>query len=91
MIHLAICTTAILLSSMTMASAQRSPFNEAGVTMGHWHLNSRDIEANKKIFVALGGIPAHPGDSRSSNFPTLWSFFICATARFHQRAAAAAR
>jgi len=25
------------------------------VTMGHWHLNSRDVEANKKIFVALGG------------------------------------
>ena len=23
--------------------------------MGHWHLNSRDVEANKKIFVALGG------------------------------------
>ena len=35
--------------------AQSFPPNEAGVTMGHWHLNTRDIEANKKIFVAVGG------------------------------------
>ena len=34
--------------------AQTMPPNDAGVTMGHWHLNSRDIEANKKIFVAHG-------------------------------------
>ena len=24
--------------------------------MGHWHLNSRDVQANKKIFVAMGGV-----------------------------------
>jgi hypothetical protein len=23
--------------------------------MGRWHLNSRDIDANKKILVAMGG------------------------------------
>ena len=38
------------------AWAQPFPFNEAGVTMGHWHLNSSDVEANKKIFVGMGGI-----------------------------------
>lgn len=37
------------------AFAQAFPPNEMGVTMGHWHLNSRDVEANKKIFVSLGG------------------------------------
>ena len=37
------------------ALAQAYPPNEMGVTMGHWHMNSRDIEANKKIFVAMGG------------------------------------
>jgi hypothetical protein len=31
-------------------SAQPYKPNEAGVTMGHWHLNSRDIAVNKKIF-----------------------------------------
>nr|TFG55170.1 MAG: VOC family protein [Hyphomicrobiales bacterium] len=49
---------AILLASSLAAgaaSAQPEPFNEAGVTMGHWHLMSKDIEANKKIFLAMGG------------------------------------
>ena len=47
-----------LVSSLVIgnAFAQPAPPNELGVTMGHWHLNSRDVEANKKIFVALGGI-----------------------------------
>lgn len=45
------------------AWAQAFRPNEAGVTMGHWHLNTRDVDANKKIFVALGGIaePAQKG------------------------------
>jgi catechol 2,3-dioxygenase-like lactoylglutathione lyase family enzyme len=51
------------------AIAQPAPPNEAGVTMGHWHLNSRDIEANKKIFVALGGVAAKPGDFDIVKFP----------------------
>jgi catechol 2,3-dioxygenase-like lactoylglutathione lyase family enzyme/extradiol dioxygenase family protein len=37
------------------AAAQPAPFNEVGVTMGHWHLASKDVEANKKIFVGMGG------------------------------------
>jgi hypothetical protein len=33
--------------------------------MGHWHLNSKDIEANRKIFVAMGGTsPTRPGIQR---------------------------
>jgi len=39
----------------TSAVAQPAPFNEVGVTMGHWHLASKDVEANKKIFVGMGG------------------------------------
>src|SRR5690349_3332804 len=52
-------------------SAAAQPFtpNEAGVTMGHWHLNSRDIEANKRIFVALGGTPVKAGDFEIVRFP----------------------
>ena len=37
------------------AIAQTAPPNETGVTMGHLHLNSRDAEVNKKIFVGMGG------------------------------------
>src|SRR5215510_16458259 len=39
----------------TSAVAQPFPFNEVGATMGHWHLASKDVEANKKIFVGMGG------------------------------------
>src|SRR6266550_9058262 len=49
--------------------AQSFPPNEAGVTMGHWHLNSRDIEANKKIFVAMGGTAIKAGNFEIVRFP----------------------
>jgi catechol 2,3-dioxygenase-like lactoylglutathione lyase family enzyme len=37
------------------AAAQPASFNEVGVTMGHWHIVSKDVEANKKIFLGMGG------------------------------------
>ena len=37
------------------ALAQLAPFNETGVTMGHWHLISKDVAANKKLFLGMGG------------------------------------
>src|SRR5438477_9887506 len=39
------------------AHAQLAPFNDVGVTMGHWHLISKDVAANKKIFLGMGGQP----------------------------------
>src|SRR5499427_1684316 len=51
------------------ASAQQAPFNEAGVTMGHWHLVSHDVEANKSIFVAMGGKPVIRGTAVGVWFP----------------------
>jgi catechol 2,3-dioxygenase-like lactoylglutathione lyase family enzyme/extradiol dioxygenase family protein len=50
------------------ASAQYAPFNEAGITMGHWHFASKDLEANKKIFVEMGGLPV-AGNAQSLLFP----------------------
>ena len=52
-----------------MASAQPFPVNAAGVTNGHWHLNSKDIEANKKIFVAMGGTLVTAGNFQIVRFP----------------------
>ncbi len=49
---------ALLLASplsASFATAQPAPFNEAGVTMGHWHLISKDVEANRDLFLAMGG------------------------------------
>jgi catechol 2,3-dioxygenase-like lactoylglutathione lyase family enzyme len=60
-----------LISSLTAGAAWAQPYapNEAGVTMGHWHLNSRDVEANKKIFVAMGGTDGGPGRLQRMIFP----------------------
>jgi len=48
---------ALLLAPLAVspATAQPAPFNEVGVTMGHWHIISKDVDANKKIFLGMGG------------------------------------
>jgi hypothetical protein len=51
------------------AIAQPAPFNEVGVTMGHWHLASQNAEANKKIFLGMGGELIKRGDAESVRFP----------------------
>ena len=60
-----------LMSSLTAGAAWAQPYapNEAGVTMGHWHLNSRDVEANKKIFLGMGGTEGGPGPLQRVTFP----------------------
>jgi catechol 2,3-dioxygenase-like lactoylglutathione lyase family enzyme len=51
------------------ASAQPFPFNQAGVTNGHWHLNSKDVAANEKIFVGMGGKAFQAGGRHRVQFP----------------------
>ena len=53
-----------LVSNLVAGAAWAQPFapNAEGVTMGHWHLNSKDVEANKKIFVGMGGAPNKPDE-----------------------------
>jgi catechol 2,3-dioxygenase-like lactoylglutathione lyase family enzyme len=52
-----------------VAQAQPVPFNEAGVTNGHWHLNSKDVAANEKIFVGMGGKAFVAGGRHRVVFP----------------------
>src|SRR5215217_8114728 len=54
------------------AAAQPAPYNQAGVTMGHWHIASKDVEANKKLFVAMGGKLFNPGGQPLIMFPGLY-------------------
>src|SRR5438552_13882412 len=54
------------------AVAQPFPFNDAGVTMGHWHIISKDVEANKKIFLGLGGKLFMPGGNPLMMFPGVY-------------------
>ena len=46
------------------AAAQPAPFNEIGITMGHRHIASKDVEANKKLFLAMGGKLTCPAETR---------------------------
>ena len=67
---------ALLLLTLTFAAgtaaAQPAPFNATGVTMGHWHIASKDVEANKKIFLAMGGKLFMPGGNPLIMFPGLY-------------------
>src|SRR5260370_19711087 len=60
-----------LFSSLTAGAAWAQPYaaNEACVTMGHWHRNSRDVDANKKIFLGMGGTEGGPGPLQRVTFP----------------------
>jgi catechol 2,3-dioxygenase-like lactoylglutathione lyase family enzyme len=53
------------------AGAWAQPYtpNAEGVTMGHWHLNSRDIERSKKMFLAMGGVDGGGGPLQRVVFP----------------------
>src|SRR5437870_12111580 len=54
------------------AVAQPAPFNEVGVTWGHWHIISKDVEANKKIFLGMGGKLFMPGGAPLMMFPGVY-------------------
>jgi catechol 2,3-dioxygenase-like lactoylglutathione lyase family enzyme len=72
---------ALALASTLIANtvaAQPAPFNEVGLTMGHWHLISKDVEANKKLFLAMGGKLFNPGQPVIM-FPGLYINLILGT------------
>jgi catechol 2,3-dioxygenase-like lactoylglutathione lyase family enzyme len=54
------------------AAAQPAPYNDTGVTMGHWHLISKDVEANKKLFLAMGAKMYMPGGAPLMAFPGVY-------------------
>lgn len=64
----AIATAALLLSTVDPASAQLAPPNQTGVSMGHLHYRVRDVETNRKFWVALGGAPIRVGTSEVVKF-----------------------
>jgi catechol 2,3-dioxygenase-like lactoylglutathione lyase family enzyme len=70
----------LFASTLTAATAgaQPAPFNQIGVTMGHWHLISKDVEASKKLFLAMGGKLYMPGQPLMM-FPGLYINLILGT------------
>lgn len=69
-------TVTVFLATWVLAAAtavaQPAPFNEIGVTMGHWHIISKDVEANKKLFLAMGGKLFMPGGNPLVMFPGVY-------------------
>lgn len=51
------------------AAGQLAQPNTTGVSMGHLHYHVRDVEANKKFWMALGGEAVKPGSSEIVRFP----------------------
>src|SRR4029453_13529509 len=62
----------LALATAGTAAAQPAAFNDIGVTMGHWHIASKDVEANKKLFLAMGGKLFMPGGNPLIMFPGLY-------------------
>jgi catechol 2,3-dioxygenase-like lactoylglutathione lyase family enzyme len=61
------------------AAAQPAPFNEIGVTMGHWHIISKDVDANTKILLAMGGKLFMPGGNPLVMFPGVYINLVLGT------------
>src|SRR5205823_11765583 len=70
-----------LVSTLTAstATAQLAPYNEAGVTMGHWHLATKDVAAEQKLFLAMGGKLYMPGGQPLIGFPGLYISLVLGT------------
>jgi catechol 2,3-dioxygenase-like lactoylglutathione lyase family enzyme len=61
----------IVLWSPGAALAQLSPPNKMGVTMGHLHYHVRDVEANKRFWIALGATPTRIGTREVLELPSV--------------------
>src|SRR6202049_4810384 len=49
--------------------AQVAAPNDAGVSMGHVHFMVQDVEAAKKFWSAMGGVPSKLGPNEVFKFP----------------------
>ena len=58
---------------LQLCTAQVAPPNEAGISMGHIHLQVADLEAHKKLWVGvLGGQEMHAGPLYLVRFPGIF-------------------
>jgi catechol 2,3-dioxygenase-like lactoylglutathione lyase family enzyme len=64
----------VLMSPAPSSWAQLSAPNAAGVAMGHLHYVVRDVEANRRFWVALGGTARDTGQSHVVAFPDVLVF-----------------
>lgn len=62
-------TAVAVLFSVIASPAQLNPPNDMGVTIGHMHLNVRDVEAAKKFYLELGGTAIKSGPFEGVKYP----------------------
>jgi len=60
---------ALLTVAAVPAVAQLATPNDAGVAMGHLHLVVKDVEAQKKFWTMMGGVPVENGQLSLIQFP----------------------
>jgi catechol 2,3-dioxygenase-like lactoylglutathione lyase family enzyme len=61
--------SAVLLLSTQPAWTQLAAPNEMGVTIGHVHLNVRDLDESRGFYVALGGTATRLGTAEVVSYP----------------------
>jgi len=59
----------VLVLAYSAGAGQLSPPNASGVTMGHLHYTVKDVESNRKFWIALGGKPVRFGSAVVLKFP----------------------
>jgi len=74
LLHLTAMASILILCAQLPAWAQLSEPNASGVAMGHLHYHVRDIEANKRFWVALGGRSLRIGGMEAIKFPGVFVF-----------------
>ena len=67
--NLIIVLSLAMLAPARAAWAQLASPNDAGVAMGHVHLVTQDLEAGKKFWTTVGGVPGKLGMNESFKFP----------------------
>jgi len=65
---------AVVLWPLPASRAQLAPPNEMGVSIGHLHVIARDLEAEKKVWVGLGGTPIKIDGTDVIKFPGIFVF-----------------
>jgi catechol 2,3-dioxygenase-like lactoylglutathione lyase family enzyme len=68
----ALLALAFAAASALPAAAQLAAPNETGVAMGHVHLFVRDVDANRRFLIVLGGKVVNNGEFHAIQFPGIY-------------------
>ena len=63
----------LVLYPLSAWAQLRAP-NESGVALGHWHTIVRDVDATKKFWTILGGVPMKIDGTEVVKFPGVFIF-----------------